>query len=39
MTIAADQSWFDIPGVQVVGGIIGVLLLLVAVRSMFGRRR
>ncbi|MEE6261982.1 hypothetical protein [Plantactinospora sonchi] len=36
--IAADEStWYDIPGVRVVGAILGTVLLVAALRSMFGR--
>jgi hypothetical protein len=34
---AEDRSWFDIPAVRVVGSILGALLLLAAIRSMFGK--
>lgn len=34
-----DTSWFDIPAVRIVGAILGVLLLIAAIRSMFGGRR
>jgi hypothetical protein len=37
---AADEiSWYDVPGVQVVGAVLGTLLLLAAIRAMFGGRR
>ncbi|WP_422774382.1 hypothetical protein ACN28C_16850 [Plantactinospora sp. WMMC1484] len=37
---AADEtSWFDIPGVRIVGAVLGTVLLLAALRSMFGGRR
>ncbi|MDG4788346.1 hypothetical protein O7626_20810 [Micromonospora sp. WMMD1102] len=35
---AEETSWFDIPGVQIVGAILGTVLLVAALRSMFGRR-
>ncbi|WP_159079442.1 hypothetical protein [Plantactinospora sp. BC1] len=35
---AEETSWFDIPGVKIVGAILGTVLLLAALRSMFGRR-
>lgn len=36
--LAADEtSWYDIPGVKVVGAVLGTVLLLAALRSMFGR--
>jgi hypothetical protein len=31
--------WYDIPGVRIVGAVLGTLLLIAAIRSMFGRRR
>jgi hypothetical protein len=36
---AEDRSWFDIPAVRVVGAVLGALLLLAAIRSMFGKGR
>ncbi|GIG92592.1 hypothetical protein [Plantactinospora endophytica] len=36
---AEETSWFDIPGVQIVGAILGTVLLVAALRSMFGGRR
>ncbi|MEN3614037.1 hypothetical protein [Plantactinospora sp. ZYX-F-223] len=35
---AEETSWFDIPGVRIVGAILGTVLLVAALRSMFGRR-
>jgi hypothetical protein len=35
---AAEPSWTDIPGVRLIGAIAGTLLLVAAIRSMFGRR-
>ncbi|GAB3983195.1 hypothetical protein V1634_24985 [Plantactinospora veratri] len=35
---AEETSWFDIPGVRLVGAILGTVLLVAALRSMFGRR-
>ncbi|MFC7545292.1 hypothetical protein [Plantactinospora sp. GCM10030261] len=35
--LAADTSWYDIPGVRVVGAIAGALFLVAAIRSMFGK--
>ncbi|MDG4766590.1 hypothetical protein O7632_21185 [Solwaraspora sp. WMMD406] len=37
--VAQETSWQDIPGVQVVGAVLGILLLLAALRAMFGKRR
>jgi len=36
---AEETSWQDIPGVQVVGAVLGILLLLAALRAMFGKGR
>jgi hypothetical protein len=36
---AADRAWQDIPLVPVVGAILGTLMLVAAIRSMFGRRK
>lgn len=36
---AADTSWYDIPGVRIVGALAGVLLLVAAIRSMFSKGR
>jgi len=39
-SFAADEvSWYDVPGVQLLGMVVGGLLLLAAIRSMFGGRR
>jgi hypothetical protein len=37
--LAAERDWTQIPGVQVVGGVIGILLVIAAIRAMFGKRR
>ncbi|GLH96968.1 hypothetical protein Pa4123_22420 [Phytohabitans aurantiacus] len=34
-----ETSWYDIPAVRVVGAILGTLLLVAAIRSMFGKGR
>ncbi|WP_329109201.1 hypothetical protein OG792_10835 [Micromonospora sp. NBC_01699] len=34
---AQDTSWYDIPGVRLVGAVLGTLLLIAAIRSVFGR--
>ena len=39
MPVAADQSWTEIPGVRILGAVIGTLLLLAAIRAMFRGRR
>ena len=36
---AADRDWADIPGVRIVGAVIGILLLVAAIRAMFSGRR
>lgn len=36
---AQETSWHDIPGVRILGAVIGTLLLVAALRAMFGRRR
>jgi hypothetical protein len=38
-TWAAERDWQDVPGVRVVGAVLGILLILAAIRSLFGRRR
>ncbi|MFB9236786.1 hypothetical protein ACFFWC_14695 [Plantactinospora siamensis] len=35
---APDASWYDIPGVRLVGAIAGALFLVAAIRAMFGRK-
>jgi hypothetical protein len=38
--LAADPvSWHDIPGVRLIGAVLGTLLLIAAIRAMFGKRR
>ncbi|MFY1632636.1 hypothetical protein ACN27F_04985 [Solwaraspora sp. WMMB335] len=39
LPVAAETSWHDIPGVQLIGGVLGVLLLIAALRAMFGKGR
>ena len=34
-----EVSWYDIPAVQIIGAILGTLLLVAAIRAMFGKRR
>jgi hypothetical protein len=36
MGTAEPVSWADIPGVQILGAILGTLLLVAAIRAMFG---
>jgi|GEM_PF-1116463 hypothetical protein len=35
---AEQANWHEIPGVRLVGAILGTVLLVAAVRSMFGGR-
>ncbi|MEH1016086.1 hypothetical protein V6U90_23615 [Micromonospora sp. CPCC 206060] len=38
LPLAAEEiSWYDVPGVRLLGMVVGGLLLLAAIRSMFGR--
>jgi hypothetical protein len=37
--LAADQPWTEIPGVRILGAVIGTLLLIAAIRAMFRGRR
>jgi hypothetical protein len=32
---AAEQNWTEIPAVRIVGAVLGVLLLIAAIRAMF----
>ena len=34
----APRSWEDIPGVAILGAVLGVLLVWAAIRAMFGKR-
>jgi hypothetical protein len=34
-----EVSWYDVPAVQILGAILGTLLLVAAIRAMFGKRR
>jgi hypothetical protein len=36
---AAQREWQDVPGVRVVGAVLGILLIMAAIRAMFGRRK
>jgi hypothetical protein len=36
--LAADRDWTSIPAVQLLGVLIGVLLLVAAIRALFGKR-
>jgi hypothetical protein len=33
--LAADRAWTDIPGVRILGAVLGILLVLAAIRAMF----
>lgn len=33
--LAADRPWSEIPGVHLIGGILGILLVLAAIRYLF----
>jgi hypothetical protein len=39
LTGMQEASWYDIPAVQILGAILGSLLLIAAIRSMFGKKR
>jgi hypothetical protein len=34
-----EVSWYDVPAVQILGAVLGTLLLVAAIRAMFGKRR
>jgi hypothetical protein len=34
---AEEISWYDVPGVRLLGVVLGGLLLIAAIRSMFGK--
>jgi len=35
---AAERNWDDIPAVKLVGLVIGAVLIVAAIRAMFGKR-
>ncbi len=37
--VAQQREWTDIPGVRLLGIVLGGLLLVAAIRAMFGRRK
>jgi len=38
MRLAAENvSWYDVPGVRILGAVLGTLLLVAAIRSIFGK--
>jgi hypothetical protein len=38
LTAAEPVPWTEIPAVRILGAILGVLLIVAAIRAMFGRR-
>lgn len=34
----AAQGWAGVPGIRVVGAVLGILILVAAIRAMFGKR-
>jgi hypothetical protein len=36
--LAADRPWSEIPGVDVVGGILGIMIIILAIRHMFKKK-
>ncbi|MEV7226075.1 MULTISPECIES: hypothetical protein [Polymorphospora] len=36
---AEETPWSEIPGVQLIGAILGILLLVAAIRALFGKGR
>jgi len=37
-SLASDPvDWHDIPGVRLVGAVLGILLIIAALRAMFGK--
>jgi hypothetical protein len=36
--LAADRPWSEIPGVGLVGGILGIMIIIVAIRYMFKKK-
>ena len=39
MVFAADRPWNDIPGVALVGIVMGVAFIWIAIRFMFGKKK
>lgn len=39
LSLAEPRPWTDIPGVRIIGLILGTVLLIAAIRAMFGPRR
>lgn len=38
LSAAEEVSWSEVPGVRLLGLVVGALLLVAAIRAMFGRR-
>jgi len=38
MLLAADRPWSDIPGVAIVGGLIGLVVIWLAIRYILGKK-
>jgi hypothetical protein len=39
MLFAADRPWSDIPGVAVVGGLMGLAFIWLAIRYILGKKK
>jgi hypothetical protein len=37
--VAPDRDWTEIPAVRLLGAVLGTILIIAAIRAMFGRRR
>jgi hypothetical protein len=37
--VAEPRPWSDIPGVQIIGVIVGLVILWAAIRAMFGKKK
>ena len=35
---ASERSWSDIPGVAIIGGIIGIVIVIAAIRAMVKKK-
>jgi hypothetical protein len=38
LALAAPVPWTDIPGVAVVGGVVGIVIVIAAIREMLRRK-
>jgi hypothetical protein len=36
---AATRPWSDIPGVVLIGVVVGIVFLIAAIRGMFGKKK